>query len=318
MENLFDAKIGGRYERTEINSFYSNAQQQAKIPGYNTFVPSIFFLKKLSNHQTIKLSYSKRIERPDYGDLNPFINTSDPKNISAGNPYLLPEIGHRVELGYSKELKIGNFMITAFYRANNHDIQPYIIFYPTLTVGDSTYTNVAVSTRQNIGLEKNTGLSLFFNFNFNSKLNIRTNLFFFHRHTINELDPGFNSNSFNYRFNINASYQFTHTLAAEFFGNFNSARHEAQGNYPSFTSYSFAIRKQFWNKNGSLALTATNPFKEYVNQTTYLFGPGFTATTMRKVPYRSIGINFTWKFGKLEFKKDKDEQENNPAPEGEQ
>ncbi|HEV7620080.1 MAG TPA: outer membrane beta-barrel protein, partial [Flavisolibacter sp.] len=73
---LFDAKIGGRYERTEISSYFSNAQHQAAIPGYNTFVPSIFLSKKIGDNQTIKLSYSKRIERPDYRDLNPFINTS--------------------------------------------------------------------------------------------------------------------------------------------------------------------------------------------------------------------------------------------------
>src|SRR6185312_10505403 len=81
---LFDAKIGGRYERTEINSYYSNAQQQQQVPGYNTFVPSFFFSKKISDNSQIKLSYTKRIERPDYRDLNPFINTSDPKNLSTG------------------------------------------------------------------------------------------------------------------------------------------------------------------------------------------------------------------------------------------
>ncbi|MEJ7679833.1 MAG: TonB-dependent receptor [Segetibacter sp.] len=87
---LLDVKVGGRYERTEINAFYSNAQTQKKIPGYNTFVPSIYFSKSLGdNGGNIKLSYSKRIERPDYGDLNPFVNTSDPKNITAGNSNLL-------------------------------------------------------------------------------------------------------------------------------------------------------------------------------------------------------------------------------------
>ena len=312
---LLSAKLGGRYERTEISSFFSNAQQQARIPGYNTFVPSVFFLKKIGDNQTVKLSYSKRIERPDYRDLNPFINTSDPKNISAGNPYLQPEIGNRYELSYSRELeKIGSFMITAFYRTSNHDIQPYIVYYPSYKVGDSTYTNVAVSIRQNIGLEKNLGLSLFGNLIVNTKLNIRTNLFFFERHTINLLDPGHNSNSFNYRLNINSSYQFPKNLAAEFFGNFNSPRHEVQGNYPSFTSYSFAVRKQFWNKKGSLALTATNPFGEYVNQKTSVFGTNFTVNSLRQVPYRSIGINFTWKFGKLEFKKEKDENKGDSNP----
>jgi hypothetical protein len=99
-------------------------------------------------------------------------------------------------------------------------------------VGDSTYTNVAVSTRENIGIENNIGLSLFANINFTKKFTIRTNVFAFHRHTINAVVPGQNSTSFNYRFNMNASYQFAKTLAGEFFGNFNSARHEAQGISP--------------------------------------------------------------------------------------
>lgn len=305
---LFDAKVGGRYERTEINSFYSNAQTQTNSPGYNTLVPSIFFLKKLNDNQTIKLSYSKRIERPGYGDLNPFVNTSDPKNITSGNPYLKPEIGNRYELSYSRELgATGSFVITAFYRGNNHDIQPYIVYYPLYKAGDSTYTNVSVSTRQNIGLEKNIGISLFGSINFTKKLNIRTNVFVFHRHTINALDPGYNSISFNYRLNLNAAYQFNKNLAGEFFGNFNSARHEAQGSYPSFTTYSIALRKQIWKKKGSLAFTATNPFNEYVTQKTLLFGPGFSVISHRKIPNRSFGINFTWKFGKLEFKKNKEE-----------
>ncbi len=312
---LFDTKLGGRYERTEINSFYSNAQQQAGKHGYNTFVPSIFFSKKLGENKILKLSYSKRIERPDYNDLNPYINTTDTKNISAGNPYLQPEIGHRVELSLSKNFeKAGSFMISAFYRNNNHDIQPFIVFYPSLKVGDSVYTNVSVSTRQNIGTENNMGMNAFVDLHIDSKLAIRSNLAFFKRHTINALDPGYNSNSFNYRINMNASYQFGATLAGEFFGNFNSPRNEAQGKYPSFTSYSMALRKQFWNKKGSLALSAINPFSRYVNQTTELFGPNFTVNSTRRIPFRSIALNFTWKFGRLEFKKDREENKDPAVP----
>jgi ferric enterobactin receptor len=312
---LFDAKIGGRYERTNISSFYSNAQQQPGTSGYNTFVPSVFILKKLSDNETLKFSYSKRIERPDYRDLNPFINTSDPKNITSGNLFLTPEIGNRYELGYNKDLGTkGSFAITAFYRINNHDIQNFIIYYPSLVVGDSTYTNVAVSTRENIGLERNVGLSLFGDINFTGKLNVRTNVFAFYRHTINVIDTGYNSNSFNYHLNMNVSYKFTKDFAGEFFGNFNSARHEAQGRYPSFTTYSIALRKQIWKKKGSIALTAVNPFNEYVNRKTSVFGPGFTVTDFQKIPYRSIGINFTWKFGGLQFKKPKEDESINLNP----
>jgi len=128
------------------------------------------------------------------------------------------------------------------------------------------------------------------------------------------VDTGYNSNSTNYRFNLNATYQFNKDLAAEFFGNFNSQRHEAQGLYPSFTSYSLAVRKQFWNKKASIALTANNFFSKYISQQTELFGPGFVTSSLRKVPFRSIGINFAWKFGKLEFKKEKENNNENLNP----
>ncbi|MEP6727655.1 MAG: outer membrane beta-barrel family protein [Bacteroidota bacterium] len=308
VSNWFDVKAGTRYERTEINSYYSNAQNQSPPSGYNTWVPSIFFSKKLEHDQVVKISYSKRIERPDYGDLNPFINTSDPKNITAGNPYLQPEIGQRYELSYSRDFpKLGSFMITAFYRNNKDDIQPYTKYYSSIQLGDSVYHNVSVSTRENIGTEKNTGVNLFANIRGTSKLSIRSNIFLFHRHITNAIDKGADRSSFNYRMNVNATYQFSPLIAGEFFGNFNSARNEVQGKYPSFTSYSFAIRKLFWNKKGSLAFTATNPFAKYVNQQLELYGTNFTQTYLRRIPFRSIGINFTWKFGKLEFKKERED-----------
>lgn len=316
VSNWFDTKIGTRYERTEINSFFSQAQQQAKTPGYNTLVPSVYFSRKLGENQNIKLSYSRRIERPDYEDLNPFINTTDPKNISAGNPYLLPEIGNRVELAYSHDFgPAGSIMATVFYRGNEHDIQPYTAFYPSIIIGDSTYTNVSVSTRENIGLEKNTGLNLFGDLHPNTKLGIRSNLSFYHRHILNGIDKGNSPTSFNYRANINITYQFSNTLIGEAFGNFNSARNELQGKYPSFTSYTIALRKQFWKKKGSLALTANNIFNEYVNQPTILYGTNFTTNSLRRIPFRSIGLNFTWKFGKLEFKKNEEENRDTPSPE---
>ncbi|MBV9961563.1 MAG: TonB-dependent receptor [Parafilimonas sp.] len=314
--HLFDVKIGSRYERTEISSFYSNAAQQAKTPGYNTVVPSAFLLHHLTDHQTLKLSYSKRIERPDYEDLNPFINTADPKNITAGNPYLKPEIGNRVEFSYNHEYgNAGSFMITAFYRANKDDIQPYTAVYPELAIGDSVYTNVSVSTRENIGREHNMGVNLFGDVRATDKFSLRTNLSFFKRHIINDIDSGSDAHSFNYRINLNATYQFSKSLSAEFFGNFNSPRNELQGKYPSFTFYTFAARKQLWNKKASIALTASNFLSEYLKLPTELFGTNFTSTNVRKIPIRSFGINFTYKFGKLEFKKDKDDSKDNSVPE---
>nr|MBA4167464.1 outer membrane beta-barrel protein [Chitinophagaceae bacterium] len=196
------------------------------------------------------------------------------------------------------------------------DIQPYITYYPSLQIGDSVYQNASVSSRENIGTEKNIGLNLFSDIHLTTKLSWRTNIFVFHRHIINALDEGADRSSMNYRLNLNATYLFSPLVTGEFFGNFNSARNEVQGRYPSFTTYSLALRKQVSNKKGSIALTATNPFNGFVRQQMQVFGPGFTQTSLRKIPFRSFGVNFTWKFGKMEFKKEakEDIEENNPTP----
>jgi outer membrane receptor protein involved in Fe transport len=305
---LVEIKAGGRYEHTQVNSFYSNAGQEVN-KNYNTFVPSIFLMRKLGEKQTLKLNYSKRINRPDYGELNPYINTSDPKNVSTGNPELKPELQNRYELAYNNDLgRTGSFIASLFYRISKNDIQPFIVYYPSIRVGDTTYTNVAVTTRENVGTEKNAGASIFFDLHLNAKFNVRSNFIFFYRHTINEVNKGYNTSNTNYRFNINASYEFTKELAAECFGNFSSPRHEAQGRYPSFVSYSMAMRQQLWKKKASIAISANNIFSKYVNQETDLFGPGFVTTSVRKIPFRSVSLNFTWKFGKLQFKKEKKEE----------
>jgi outer membrane receptor protein involved in Fe transport len=310
---LFDARLGGRYERTQVNAFYANAHQTIE-KGYNTFIPSVFLMKKLTETQTLKLNFTIRINRPGYAVLNPFTNASDPKNISMGNPDLKPEIWDRYEVSYNNNLdKIGSVMLALFYRQSNGDIPPFITYYPSFVVGDTTYTNVAVSTTKNIGVEKNAGGNLYTDIHVNDKLNVRSNFLYFYRYTINNVDAGYNSQGTIYRINANASYQFPDNLAAEFFGSFNSRHHEAQGTFPSYTSYSLAVRQLLWNKKGSIALTANNFLSKYIYQQTDLYGPGFVSSSFRQIIYRSIGINFTWKFGKLEMKKEPPEENNSDA-----
>jgi ferric enterobactin receptor len=182
-------------------------------------------------------------------------------------------------------------------------------------VGDSTYHNVTVSVRDNIGHENNYGLSISGNIPITSKLNLRTNVSGFERYITTGLNSGGDIHGFNYRLNLNATWQVTSTLVAEAFGNFNSPRINAQGTMPSQTTYTFAFRKQFWHKNASIAITATNPFSEYVDQKSNITGTDFTLVTDRQLPYRSFGLNFTYKFGKMEFKKSKEPEENNlPEP----
>jgi ferric enterobactin receptor len=301
----FDLKAGTRFENTNTNAYYSNAGQ-VDIKPYNVLVPSMAISFQINKTQSLKLTYSRRIQRPNYGDLNPFINASDPKNITTGNPRLTPEVTDNIELGYTKYFeKEASLNVAIYYRGNRDDIQSFTRYYSSYRVGDSIYSNVYVSTRENIGLESNYGMNLFASIPLGSKIKIRSNATLFQRYIYNNLEPSNDISGFNYRVNFNGSYQVSPGMALEIFMNYNSPKINVQGTMPSFTTYNIAVRKQLFHKKGSLALTATNPFNQYVDQETNLKGQDFVLFNQRSLPYRSFGINFTYKFGKLEFKKEK-------------
>jgi len=69
---------------------------------YTGLFPTLYLLYKLDtlgNHQ-LKMTYGRRIERPYYQDLNPFISPLDKYTFYTGNPYLLPSYSGNLELGY--------------------------------------------------------------------------------------------------------------------------------------------------------------------------------------------------------------------------
>ncbi len=303
-KDFIEGKAGLRDEYTTSSADFAGTH----LPSYNTLAPSLVLSHKIDKTQTIKLSYTYRIQRPDYGDLNPFYNISDPHNISTGNPNLKPEIGHNYELGYNKSYEGGaNFYVGAFYRHNTDDIQAYTTHFDVLNIGGTQYSNVFLNQRDNIGSETTTGINLFGSVPVTSKFNLRSNMFFGDRITTNPGNP--TVSGFTYRINLNASYNFAHDLTAEVFGNYNASQRTIQGTRPAFAFYNLALRKQFDNKKASIGLTASNPFNQYVNQRSVVMGSTFYQTNLRQVQFQSFGISLSYKFGKLEFKKDEKEKD---------
>jgi len=308
--DFIDGKAGLREEYTTTSSDFPNTT----IPSYGILAPSFVLSHKLDKKQSIKFSYSYRLERPDYGSLNPFYNISDPHNISTGNPDLKPELGHNYELGYNNALGKGaNIYIAAFYRYNTDDLQSFTTFHDSLKIGNSTYNNVYLNQRYNIGREVDEGINLYGSVPVTDRLSLRSNAFFADRTTTN---PGSAQVSgFIYRINLNSSYDFGNNFAGEFFVNYRSSQTTIQGNRPAFYFYDIAFRKQLLNKKLSIGLTTSNVFSEYVDQRSTTFGPNFNQSSLRQIQLRSFGINLMYKFGKLEFKKEKEQPDNNtPVP----
>ncbi len=304
LSSFLKMKAGLRYEYTNTKIDFPNTS----VPAYNSLVPSLTFSHDFTNG-FIKLSYSRRLERPDYGDINPFLNRSDPYNITTGNPFLKPEIGNNTELGLNKSFgKNGNVYIALIERINTQDHKRITTFYPEYQAGDSVLTNVSVTNVQNTGTEYNTGINVSGAYNIKEKLSLRGNVFATHRYLMTSIGSGNIDAGIRLRVNLNLSYVFPHNLVAEAFGNYNSATNNIQGRSPQNISYTMAFRKQFWDKKASIGVTATNLFNEYTRQVTTINTSSYTSYSVRSVPYRSVGISFTYKFGKLEFKKNKDEE----------
>lgn len=94
---------------------------------YIKFFPSASIQLNLHSDEFLKFGYSKRINRPDLDDLNPFVDITDALNPHGGNPYLKPEIIHIVELSYNKEWEKYSLSGNAFYRNANNTIRQYSI-----------------------------------------------------------------------------------------------------------------------------------------------------------------------------------------------
>jgi ferric enterobactin receptor len=307
IRKFLNIKTGLRIEHTDTKIDFPNTF----IPSYNSWVPSIVLSHNFDNGKSLKLAYSHRIERPDYREINPFVNLADPYNISTGNPLLQPELGNNFELGYNKNFEGGgSIYISLVSRFNSHDIKPYTVFYPLYKIGDSVYSNVSVSNRQNIGLENRTGISISGSVPVTKQLSLRTNIFMSNRHVVNALSANHVTNGFDARFSLNATYQLPRNLILEGFGTYNTAVNNIQGKQPQFFAYTFALRKFFLNKKASFGFTATNPFSQFIQQVSTTSAANYYSYNLRQVPYRSFGISLSYKFGKLEFKKNKEEDNN--------
>ncbi len=300
--NWLDVRAGARYEYTAVRIDYQNTD----IPTYSLLVPSLILSHKYNSGETLKLAYTRRVERPEYAELNPFLNFSDPHNITTGNPMLKPEIGDNMELGYYKNFENGaNISLTLTERINSQDLKQITTFYPVYSVNEADYTNVSVTSRKNIGKEYNSGGILSASLPiFNNKLNLRGNMMLFHRYIVSDyignIDMGLR-----YRLNLNMNYQFTKDFIIEAFGNYNSAAKNIQGKNPQSITYSIAGSKEFWDKKASIGITTTNLFNKYIKQVTTVNTSDYSSYSVRELPLRSFGISFSYKFGK-DFKKDKD------------
>lgn len=112
-------QAGLRSEWTDVKTTLKETNEVNPRKYYNLF-PSAHITFNLRNEHNLQLSYSRRIRRPYYNDLSPYMTYSDERNFYSGNPDLEPEFSHVMEIGHVKYFEHGS-LSSAVYARNTTD-----------------------------------------------------------------------------------------------------------------------------------------------------------------------------------------------------
>ncbi len=292
---------GGRYEYTSIGGEY-DINETTFSNSYGNFLPSIIVSQNLSQTTSVKLSYNQRIRRPGLRFVNPYVEVVDPLNIRQGNPALLPEVSDQFELNYSTFIKGLVLNASVFYRSTADNIENFL---------EITEEGVSVSTYRNIGQTESLGASLFTSVNIKEKLTLRASgsiSSYNSQATIEGVD--LSRTSYVWNGNLNGTLTLKKGLKVEAFGFFNSPRQSIQGFQAGFSMFSAGLVKEF-SKQFSLGLNISQPFSRDIKFRNETEGPNFYQESVFGVASRSIGLNFSYRFGKLDFRQPGERGERN-------
>jgi len=116
-------QLGARLEQYEVEGTFTKGLETANYSDEIFSVyPSAFFTYNSSDKNQYQLSYSRRVDRPSIGQVNPIREWSTPQITSIGNPNLKPQFTNSFELNYTRQYKNGSFTFGTFYRRVNDNI----------------------------------------------------------------------------------------------------------------------------------------------------------------------------------------------------
>jgi outer membrane receptor protein involved in Fe transport len=153
--------LGGlRLEQTDIEIDQVTSNIQASNDYFNAY-PSLHLQYKLSDEQQLTGSYSRRVQRPQPQDLNPYRNYQDPYNYRQGNPYLDPQITDSFEAGWQFRKGPAFYQATLFWRQSENGFTDVV-----RDLGGG----VLLTTKENLAESRSGGLELVANGRLHRKL----------------------------------------------------------------------------------------------------------------------------------------------------
>ncbi len=324
----FTYQLGLRAESSSYTGTLLSTNKKFKNEYPFSLFPSVFLTYKLNDKSDIQLNYSRKINRPNFFQLIPNYDISDPLNLSIGNPNLVPEFTNLAEISYQNQLtKKTSFLATAYFKNTNdlitnyqyRDKNPDPNAKPD-TVLITSYANA--NTSYNVGLELTTKTKLTKWWDFSVNVNLYNSTLKAGAITGGADNSQFSmfgkiNNSFtlpkNFSIQLSGDYQAKTILPPNSRGSgggmmmmFGGPQTGAQGYIKPNYGVDIAIKKDFMkNKAASLTLQMNDIFR------TKLYGTHsesqyFVQDNSRRRDPQVLRLNFNYRFGKMDvslFKK---------------
>lgn len=283
------------------------------VPG---LFPSAYLSYKLQKEQELQLNYSRRVNRPNFFQLVPYRDFSDPLNHREGNPNLTPEYTNSLEFSYMKQWKNHNFLGSLYYRNTNNLIST---LNTPISAGNDTLLTTFVNANKNFsyGAEltmKNQiikGWDITTNVNlYQTELQVRNDKEFYNNRGFSWLAK-VNSETklpYNFTVQVTANYQAPAITIPQGSGGggrggggpMGMPPSSAQGTIKGLSSVDLALKKDFLkNKAASVTLALSDVFntRQFEIDQESMF---FSQYMLRKRESRILRLNFSYRFGKMD------------------
>lgn len=285
-KNKFSYQFGLRGELTDIQTELK--QTQEKNPrNYANLFPSAHFTYAVNANSSFQLGYSRRVRRPTYNELSPFVTFSDNRNYFSGNPNLNPEFTNSFDLGHLKYFDAGSLSSSVYYRYTTGKIDQI------RTVDAQGYSK---SLPQNFADQQSMGIELTSSFNVSKayKADLSFNGF---RAIIDasNINANYLVDTYSWFVRHTSRIKVGSGIDAQIRANYEAPQKTAQGTRGNIAWVDLSATKDVMQGKGTLSLNVLDVFNSRIMRTETNGGTFYTNREMQG-RLRQINITFNYRF----------------------
>lgn len=257
--NKFSYQVGLRAEYTDINTELEETNEQ-NPRSYASLFPSAHVNYQFTEKIQGQLSYSRRVRRPRFWDLNPFFSFSDARNFFSGNPDLDPEFTNAYEASVVGYLENGSISSSLYYRRSTD-----VIRRTTEAVEGEDGDILTVRRPENLDTRDDIGLEISGNYRL-TKVNLNANLNFF-RSIINDESIG-DSDNYSWFGRMSANMKISKTMDAQLSFNYRGAEQNPQGSREAIAFMDLGWSKDVLKNKATITLSVRDLFNSRKRRST--------------------------------------------------